>query len=176
MIYCLVFSIPPQNFQKALKIRPGPQGRFVLPSEGGCLTGVFESLIICTLWNWVVNLMAKWHWASTRGVSSGPNSHLWRFHRKNWSVYHCYHANIFRNAHWFDMKLERHTNIKWNLTNLAFFFENYISGGAPCQKRPWGKRPWASAIFCNFLNKQINKPTNDSVRCILSRFEIDNWF
>ena len=129
MIYCLVFSIPPQNFQKALKIRPGPQGRFVLPSEGGCLTGVFESLIICTLWNWVVNLMAKWHWASARGVSSGPNSHLWRFHRKNWSVYHCYHANIFRNAHWFDMKLERHTNIKWNVTNLAFFFSKITFQG-----------------------------------------------
>ena len=64
--------------------RPGPHGGFVPPREGSCLTGVFEFLIICSLWNWVVSLMAKWHWAFTGGVSRGPKSHLWGFHRKNW--------------------------------------------------------------------------------------------
>ena len=49
-----------------------------MPSrEGGCSTGVFESLIICNLWNRVVKLMAKWHRASTGEVSGGPKSHLW---------------------------------------------------------------------------------------------------
>ena len=64
--------------------RPGPHGGFVPPREGSCLTGVFEFLIICSLWNWVVNLMAKWHWTFTGGVSRGPKSHLQGFHRKNW--------------------------------------------------------------------------------------------
>ena len=64
--------------------RPGPQLGFVPPREGGCWTGIFESLIICSLWNRVVKLMAKWHRASTGGVSGGPKSHLGGFHRKNW--------------------------------------------------------------------------------------------
>ena len=54
------------------------------PREGGCSTGIFESLIICSLWNRVVKLMAKWHQASTGGVSGGPKNHLQGFHRKNW--------------------------------------------------------------------------------------------
>ena len=32
-------------------IRPGPHGGFVSPREGGCSAGVFESLIIFSLWN-----------------------------------------------------------------------------------------------------------------------------
>ena len=64
--------------------RPGPHGGFVPPREGSCLTGVFEFLIIWSLWNWVVNLMAKWHWTFTGGVSRAPKSHLQGFHRKNW--------------------------------------------------------------------------------------------
>ena len=38
---------------------------FVPSREGGCLTGVSESL----LWNRLVKSMAKGHWVSTRGVS-----------------------------------------------------------------------------------------------------------
>ena len=38
--------------------RPGPRGGW---------EEVFESFIICSLWNQAVNLMAKWHWAFTRG-------------------------------------------------------------------------------------------------------------
>ena len=34
-------------------------GEVVPPREGGCWTGIFESLIICSLWNRVVKLMAK---------------------------------------------------------------------------------------------------------------------
>ena len=56
-------------------------GGVMPPREGGCLAGFFESLIICSLWYRVVKLMAKWHWASTRGFYGGPNSH--------WSVSHC---------------------------------------------------------------------------------------
>ena len=64
--------------------RPGPQWGFVPPREGGCWTGIFESLIICSLWNRVVKLMAKWQRTSTGRVSGGPKSHLRGFHRKNW--------------------------------------------------------------------------------------------
>ena len=47
--------------------RLGPQEGFVPPREGGCSTGVFESLIICSLLNRVVKIMAKWHRPSTGG-------------------------------------------------------------------------------------------------------------
>ena len=30
------------------------------PREGGCSTGVFESVILCSLWNQVVNSMTNW--------------------------------------------------------------------------------------------------------------------
>ena len=53
------------------------------PREGGCSTGVFEPLIICSLCNRAVKLMAKRHRASTGRVSGGPESHLRGFHRKN---------------------------------------------------------------------------------------------
>ena len=56
----------------------------MLPREGGCLTDIFESRIICSLWNQVVKLMAKWHWTSTGGVSGGSKGHLPGFHRKYW--------------------------------------------------------------------------------------------
>ena len=52
-------------------IRPGPQGVFVPPREGGCLTGVFESLIV---WNRVVKLMAMWHRDSNGGVQGVPKA------------------------------------------------------------------------------------------------------
>ena len=45
------------------------------PREGGCSTGIFELLIICSFWNRVVKLMEKWHRASTGGVSGGSKSH-----------------------------------------------------------------------------------------------------
>ena len=38
-------------------VRGKGEGGVVPPKEGGCLTGVFESLIICSLWNRVVKLM-----------------------------------------------------------------------------------------------------------------------
>ena len=54
--------------------RPGPQRGFVPPSEGGCLTRAFEPLIVCSLCNRVVKLMAKWHRASTRGFQGIPTA------------------------------------------------------------------------------------------------------
>ena len=39
----------------------------VLPREGGCSTGDFDSLIICSLWKQMVKLMAKWNRASATG-------------------------------------------------------------------------------------------------------------
>ena len=60
------------------------EGGFMPSREGGCSTGIFESLIICSLWNRVVKLMTKWHRASTGGVSGGPKSYLRGFNRKNW--------------------------------------------------------------------------------------------
>ena len=50
-------------------------GAVMPPGEGGCLTGVFGSLIIFSLWNRVVTLMAKWDRASTgRGVQGVPKA------------------------------------------------------------------------------------------------------
>ena len=53
------------------------------PGEGGCSTGVFESLVIRNLWNRVVKSMAKWQLGLQRGGSRGPKSHLRGFHRTN---------------------------------------------------------------------------------------------
>lgn len=36
------------------------------PREGGCSTDVFESVMICSLWNQVVKLMTNWY--RDRGV------------------------------------------------------------------------------------------------------------
>ena len=38
------------------------------------MTGVFESLIICSLWNRVVKLMGKWQWTSTWGFQGIPTA------------------------------------------------------------------------------------------------------
>ena len=62
----------------------GRGGRGVVPpKEGGCLTGVFEFMESSGKADGKVALDLD------LGVSGGPNSHLLRFHRKNWSVYHC---------------------------------------------------------------------------------------
>ena len=52
------------------------------PRERGCSTSAFGSLIICSLWNRVVKLMAKWHRASTGVFSGVTKNHLRGFHTK----------------------------------------------------------------------------------------------
>ena len=42
------------------------------PSEGGCLTRALEPLIVGSLCNRVVNLMAKWHRTSIREFQGIP--------------------------------------------------------------------------------------------------------
>ena len=78
LVYQIYESFENENYTAGIFVnfsnRPGPQKGFVPPSKGGCLTRAFEPLIVCSLCNRVVKLMAKWHRASTRGFQGIPTA------------------------------------------------------------------------------------------------------